>query len=271
MSIVQAIVLGILQGATEFIPVSSSGHLVLVPWLLGWENPGLAFDAIVHWGTLVAVLAFFAEDIRRIVVAVVAGVFTRRPLATPEARLGWFVALGTVPAGVAGVTLEATFEELFGRPAWVAAFLMGTGVLLVTSERLHNRNRPLESLSAWDALIIGAAQALAITPGISRSGATIAAGLVRNLERAAAARFSFLLIVPAVFGAGLLQTAELWRAGLSGAEWVPIVAGFVAAAVTGYLAIGFLLRYLQRAGLHVFAYWCWAFGLFSLLVAWWRQ
>ncbi|MDQ7029859.1 MAG: undecaprenyl-diphosphate phosphatase [Ardenticatenia bacterium] len=166
-------------------------------------------------------LAFFAEDIRRIVVAVVAGLLVRRPLGTPEARLGWFVALGTVPAALAGLTLESLFEELFGRPTWVAFFLIGTGFLLVGSERLHGRDRGLDTLSAQDALLIGVAQALAITPGISRSGATIAAGLVRNLERAAAARFSFLLIVPAVFGAGLLQTVDLWRAGLSRAEWLP--------------------------------------------------
>ncbi len=270
MDIAKAVVLGIVQGATEFIPVSSSGHLVLVPWLLGWENPGLAFDAIVHWGTLLAVFTFFAEDLRRIVVAVVGGLVSRQPFATSDARLGWFIAVGTVPAVLAGLLLESTFEQLFGRPVWVAAFLLVTGLLLVVSERLHTRNRGLETLTVADALFIGIAQALAITPGISRSGSTIAAGLVRHLERAAAARYSFLLMTPVVFGAGLLQTVKLLQAGVNKSELVPVAAGFVAAAVTGYLAIGFLLRYLQRASLHVFAYWCWLFGFVCLMVAWWR-
>lgn len=270
MEIAKAVVLGIVQGTTEFIPISSSGHLVLVPWLLGWENPGLAFDAIVHWGTLLAVLAFFAQDIRCILVAMWRDLLTGTPWATSEARLGWFIALGTVPAALAGLLLESTFEQLFGRPVWVAGFLLVTGLLLVVSERLHTRSRGLESLTVVDALLIGTAQALAITPGISRSGATIAAGLVRHLDRPAAARYSFLLMIPAVFGAGLLQTVDLWRAGVNGDVLISVVAGFVAAAVSGYLSIGFLLRYLQRASLHLFACWCWAFGLLCLIVAWWR-
>lgn len=267
MSVFQALILGIIQGATEFIPVSSSGHLVLVPWLFGWDSSGLVFDAIVHWGTLLAILVYFADDIISIVTAVLRGLVQRRPFAEDESRLGWLIVLGTVPAAVIGYLFEAQFEALFEEPLWAAVFLLVTGGILLLSEWLHERDRPLSSLTPVDAVSIGFAQALAILPGISRSGATIATGLWRNLERATAARFSFLLMAPIVFGAGLLQTLDLFQGDTSSAALLPIGVGFVAAAVTGYFCIEFLLQYLQRATLRVFAYWCWAFGLFSLIVA----
>lgn len=267
MNVIQALILGIVQGATEFIPISSSGHLVLIPWLFQWKSPGLMFDAILHWGTLLAIFVYFARDFWNIIVAVLRGLVAGQPFADDNARLGWLIILGTVPAAVIGYLFESQFEALFEEPLWAAVFLLVTGGLLMLSEWVHTHDRPLSSLTPTDAVSVGIAQALAILPGISRSGATIATGLWRNLERATAARFSFLLMAPIVFGAGLLQTLNLFQSDASSAALLPISVGFIAAAVTGYLCIGFLLQYLQRATLRVFAYWCWAFGLFSLLVA----
>lgn len=267
MSFLQAIVLGIVQGATEFIPVSSSGHLVLVPWLLGWSSPGLTFDTILHWGTLLAVVGYFRRDLAALVRAGLHGLVTRHPFATLEARLAWLLVVATLPAALAGLALERQFEALFNAPIFVAAFLLLTGLLLWASEGFGSRLRDLASVNAPDALTLGIAQALAIAPGISRSGSTIAAGLLRGLDRPAAARFSFLMMVPIVFGAGLCQLVELAETGLAPGQPALLLVGFVAAAVTGYACIAFLLDYLRRHSLRVFAFWCWGLGLFSLAVA----
>lgn len=269
MDIIQAIILGIVQGATEFIPISSSGHLVLVPWLLGWEDPGLTYDAIVHWGTLLAVLSFFWRDFWAIIRDFLSGI-TRGTIWNEQTRLGWLIIAGTIPAAFIGLLLESQFEALFGKPHWVALFLIGTGGLLWFSEQWRQSGKDLHSMRLPDAIIIGFAQALAITPGISRSGSTIAAGLLRGLDRATAARFSFLLMAPIVFGAGAKKTFDLLSAGVDTTTLLPVGLGFLAAAITGYVSIGFLMRYLQRATLHLFAYWCWGFGLFCFAVALWR-
>jgi undecaprenyl-diphosphatase len=267
MDILQAIVLGILQGATEFVPVSSSGHLVLVPWLLGWGDPGLVFDTVVHWGTLLAVLAYFWRDWWALLTAWLRGL-ARWDWSAPEARLAWLLVVGTIPAAVLGYLLEDFFESLFGEPAWVSFFLLVTAGLLALAERLGPRRRRVEELGWADALLVGLGQAAAIAPGISRSGATMSAGLFRGLARPAAARFSFLLATPIIFGAGLLQMADLLAAPDPLAQ-VPVLAtGFVAAAASGYLCIWGLLRYLQRGRLYPFALYCAAFGLLGLAVAW---
>ncbi|RME12548.1 MAG: undecaprenyl-diphosphate phosphatase [Ardenticatenia bacterium] len=269
MDLVQAIILGIVQGATEFIPISSSGHLVLVPWLFGWDDPGLTYDAIVHWGTLLAVLSFFWRDFWEIARNFLSGL-VRGEVWGDQTRLGWLLIVGTLPAAVIGLLLESQFEALFGKPQWVALFLMGTGCLLWLSERWRQSGKTLSDMGVPDALVIGFAQALAITPGISRSGSTIAAGLLRGLDRATAARFSFLLMAPIVFGAGAKKTLDLLSAGVDSATLLPVGLGFLAAALTGYVSIGFLMRYLQRATLHLFAYWCWGFGFFCFVLALWR-
>jgi len=182
MNLFQAIVLGIVQGVTEFIPVSSSAHLVLVPWLLGWESPGLVFDTVVHWGTLVAVavVGYFWRDWVELIAAWLRGL-VRWDWHEPQARLMWLIILGTLPAVVIGFALEDLFESLFGRPVWVIAFLFVTAGLLAVSERLSERTRRLGDLRWGDALAIGLGQAAAIAPGISRSGATISVGLFRGL------------------------------------------------------------------------------------------
>mgnify|MGYP005852696483 CR=1 FL=1 len=265
MSIVQALVLGIVQGATEFIPISSSGHLVLVPWFLGWPEPGLAFDTVVHWGTLVAVLAVFWRDLVALARAW-ARSLVERQLNPTEAKLAWLIIAGTLPAALTGFVWEGFFEGLFGSPGRVAALLLVTGAILTVSERLGKRQRSLGDLSWLDSLLIGLAQGLAIAPGISRSGATIATGLLRGVKREAAARYSFLLATPIIFGAGLLPLADFFRAEAVGAQFPSLVVGFLAAAISGYVCIKFLLAYLQQGRLYVFATYCWLAGIVSLII-----
>jgi undecaprenyl-diphosphatase len=266
MTLLQAILLGILQGATEFIPVSSSGHLVLVPWLLGWPEPGLAFDVIVHWGTVLALLAVFWRDLYRLLLAGLKSLRTRS-LADPQARIAWWIVVGTIPAVIIGYLFEDFFEALFSTPVAAAGFLLVTGLILTLSERVGTQNREADEMRWYDALLVGLAQAAAIAPGISRSGATIAAGLLRGVERTAAARFSFLLSVPAILGAGVLSLLDLVSEGILTSDLFLLVSGFVAAAISGYLCIRFLLGYLRRGRLYVFAAYVWLFGAASLIVA----
>ena len=266
MTIFQALLLGILQGATEFLPISSSGHLVLVPWLLNWQKPGLTFDTIVHLGTLVAVVIYFRRDIWRIFIGLLA-TLRERSLVNDDGRLGWLIALGSVPAAVIGFLLEDFFEALFGAPLIVSCLLLVTGLILFLSERASKRDRSLTAIGVKDSLLIGLAQAGAIAPGISRSGATIAAGLGLNVNREAAARFSFLLALPIILGAGLFKLKDTLEIGISGGEATVLVAGFLAAAISGYACIYFLLAYVRRHSLYIFAWYCWAFGLLCLIVA----
>lgn len=266
MNLFQAFFLGVLQGATEFLPVSSSGHLVLVPWLLGWPAPGLAFDAVVHWGTALAVVVYFWRDWAILVQSVFRSL-RERSLVGPNARLAWFILLGTLPAALTGWLLQDFFEGMFARPIAAAGFLLVTAALLAASERLGHRERDLDGLAWLDALLVGLAQALAIFPGISRSGATIAAGLARGLRREPAARFSFLLATPIILGAGLLKLVDLAHMGGLAAQIPMLVTGFVAAGLVGFGCIHFLLRYLQRRRLYPFAVYCAVAGVACLLVA----
>jgi undecaprenyl-diphosphatase len=276
MTIIQGIILGIVQGLTEFIPVSSSGHLVLIPWALNWPQPGLLFDTMVHWGTLLAVLSYFWRDWRDMLIAFFRSLFTRGPwnaapggrLADPHSRLAWGVILGTLPAVIIGFLLESFFERMFGTPVAVAAFLFGTAAILFIGERFSHPQRNLETLSITDALIVGVGQAIAVLPGISRSGTTIVTGMLRGLDRESAARFSFMLAMPAILGAGVLQLAQV----LTGAEAATtsaavIVAGFLAAAISGYLCIKYLLAYLRHGRLYVFAAYCAIVGALGLILA----
>lgn len=263
MTLWQAILLGILQGATEFLPVSSSGHLVIVPHLLGWPDPGLALDTILHLGTLVAIIVYFWSDLWRLARAALVSL-RRRQLDDPDARLAWAIVLATIPGGVLGVLLEDFFEQLFGRPTAAAAFLLVTAALLLISEYFGKRELPITAMSWWHALWIGLAQALAIVPGLSRSGSTIAAGLLLGYRREDAARFSFLLAVPIVLGGGLYQVYKLLRAGIGVVQLQIFGVGFLAAAVTGYLAIAGLLMLVRRRSLWPFALYCATFGLLVL-------
>lgn len=289
MSFLQVFFLGVLQGTTEFLPVSSSGHLVLVPWLLRWDSPGLAFDAVVHWGTAVAVIVYFWRDWVTLIGAALRSLWglTLRSLrvsgamqgsagraagkpwqgSDSRARLLWLILLGTLPAVLAGWLLEGFFEGMFDRPVAAASLLLVTAALLVISERMGRRKRELDELTWRDALVIGVGQALAILPGISRSGATIASGLVQGLRRESAAHFSFLLATPIILGAGLRQMAGLIQRGVLLARAPVLTAGFVTAGVVGFACIHFLLRYLQRRRLYPFAAYCASLAVVCLLVA----
>ncbi len=271
MNIFQALILGIVQGATEFAPVSSSAHLVLVPWWLGWNIPDLVFDTTLHLGTLIAVVLFFYRDLWDIITAWVAALF-QPSQRTYTAMLGWWIILGTIPAALAGVFLKDFFESVFSSPAAVAALLILTGIILALAERFSELWRELPDLLWLDALLIGVSQALAILPGISRSGATISTGLWRGLKREHAARFSFLLSIPIILGTGLKQLFDLVRhpaaaaaAQGAGTGALELLIGALAAVVVGLLVIRYLLKYLQRGTLYPFAAYCWAAGLISLV------
>lgn len=259
MSILEAIFLGILQGATEFLPISSSGHLVIVPNVFELTAPDLVFIGLVHLGTLLAVLIYFRQDIWEIVRGFLRALVARQPFSTTEARLGWFILIGTIPAAAAGLLLESFFEEVFGSPIAAAFFLLGTGGLLVLGERLLSGKKTFATMTGSDAIIIGLFQMLALFPGISRSGSTIVGGLLRGLDRSAAARYSFLLGIPAIAGAGLLSLIDIF--GADRAYAIPVyVAGFAAAAIAGYACIYFLLAWVRNHSLYIFAAYTFAVG-----------
>lgn len=283
ISILEAIILGILQGLTEFIPVSSSAHLIVVPWLFGWGDlagNSLAFDVALHLGTLVAVLWFFSADWLRLLRAGVASLRERKIGGDPDRRLAWLLVIGCIPGAIAGALAEGQVEALFHQPdqphrpaamIGIAVMLAAAGAALLLADRLARHQRGLNSLGLQDALIIGCAQALALFPGVSRSGATITAGLALGLERPAAARFSFLLSAPIVAGAGLKSLwdvlQELQAGVMAPSGLIFFVIGFLAAAISGYLCIRFLLQYLQRNSTAIFAYYRWALAAVIVFVA----
>jgi len=288
MTWLQALILGLLQGATEFIPVSSSGHLTLVPWLLNWTfDPDLkfAFDVMTHWGTLIAVLTVFWSDLWALALGWLRtlglnvgtgpapvpsdGIWTRMRV-DADGRLAWLILIGSIPAAVMGLLFESFFEMLFGTPLYVSLLLLVTAGLLAFFEWRGTNGRDLSSLTWLDALLIGLGQAAAIAPGISRSGATMAAGLMRGVRRAAAARFSFLLSTPVILGAGVWQLKDLIAERGWTANMAPLLFGFLAAGIAGYLCIRFLLSYLRRGKLYPFAIYCALAGVFCLIVAWVR-
>jgi undecaprenyl-diphosphatase len=283
MLYLQAIILGIVQGLTEFIPISSSAHLIIVPWLFGWNNPvldSLTFDVALHLGTLLAVLAYFWDDWVRFVRAGIASLVERRIGQDRDRRLAWLLVIGTIPGGIVGWLGETKIEELFHQagvpPTPTAMIVMAViiavlGAALFIAERIARHVRTMEQLTLRDTLIIGVAQAFAIFPGVSRSGSTITAGLGIGLERPDAARFSFLLGAPIIAGAGLKSLTEIYGGFKSGAipqaELVLFPLGFVTAAVCGYLTIRYLLRFLQRNSTDIFVYYRWALAVLILAVA----
>lgn len=266
MTIVEAIILGIIQGATEFLPISSSGHLLLVPALLNISEPDLNTTAIAHLGTLLAVLIYFRNDVWQIIAGVLNGLYQRRPFENDMSRLGWQILAGTIPAAVIGLVFQDTFDEIFGNPTIAAIALFGTAALLIIGERLYSGTKSLAKLTWPDAVIIGLFQLIALMPGISRSGSTITGGLARNLDRATAARFSFLLGIPAIAGAGLLALFELFSASNIGEQLPVLGATFLFSAVVGYLCIAFLLSWLRQRRLYPFAIYCAVFGALFLIL-----
>ena len=248
----QALVLGIVQGLTEFLPISSTAHLRVVPHFLGWEDPGIAVSAVIQLGTLLAVFAYFAGDIRRLVVAALDGLRHRDLNHTPECRMAWAIVPGTVPIAVLGLGFKDFFETDARSLYLIAGALIVLALLLLLAERLGRRTRAMQEIGFWRIQIIGLCQALALIPGCSRSGSTIMGGLFVGLKREDAAHFSFLLGLPAIGASGLLEFLDLFAGGLAGEDMVNIGIAVFAAAVSGYWSIGFLLRFLQRHGTYAF-------------------
>lgn len=258
MSAARAVVLGILQGLGEFLPISSSGHLIVVPWLLGWPDSGLGFDVALHLGTLAAVAGAFWRDWLRLIAGGVRGVLSGRPLGDPDARLLVYLALASVPGAVAGLLLDEWAETVFRSPGLVALMMALMGVVLWLADRRAGRLQDGEVVSLRDALLIGLAQALAIVPGTSRSGATISMALALGHRREAAARFSFLLALPITFGAAVVKVPHLLT---SGAALGPVLAGMLAAAISGFLAIRALLSYVRTRSYGPFVVYRFGFAL----------
>jgi undecaprenyl-diphosphatase len=265
LNFIQAFILGVVQGATEFIPVSSSGHLLLVPWLLGWDAPGLTFSVAAHLGTMVAVLFYFRRDWINILGGSLRAVFAR-DWQDSNLRMLILLIIGSIPAGVLGLLFEDFFAKVFEEPLIAALMLIVTALLLLVGDRIGQQRRGMDNLRWPDGVIIGLAQALAIVPGISRSGATIATGRMRELRRDTAARFSFLLSTPVIFGAGILQTVDLLTGGLNNISLVPLVVGFLAAMISGYIVINWLLTFLKTRSTDIFAGYCIVAAIFSLIV-----
>jgi undecaprenyl-diphosphatase len=274
--VIQAALIGILQGLTEFIPVSSSAHLELAPWIAGMPEDGLlgslSFDVFLHLGTLLALLGYFAGDWLRLLRAAWASIRERRISRDPDRRLAWLLILATIPAALIGFFGEAWIDENLHADRdevrlAIAAFLVVGAVALWLADRLGSRRREIDGLSLPGALTIGLSQALALLPGISRSGATISTGLALGLSRESAARFSFLLATPITLGAGLYGSRKLLDVSHTGTEWLALAAGFAAAAISGMLAIGFLLSWLRHRSVTVFSVYRLLFaGLIVVLV-----
>ena len=274
--VLQAALTGILQGLTEFIPVSSSAHLELAPWIAGWPAGGLigtlSFDVFLHLGTLLALLAYFAGDWLRLLGAAAASIRERRIGDDPDRRLAWLLILATIPAALIGFVGEDLIDEALHSDTdsvrlMIAAFVVVGAAALWLADRFGSRRREIDGLSVPSALTIGFSQALALLPGISRSGATISAGLALGLTRESAARFSFLLATPITLGAGLYGSRKLLDVSHTGMEWLAIAAGFAAAAISGMLAIGFMLRWLRTRSVTVFSVYRLLFaGLIVVLV-----
>ena len=249
MNAIQAIVLGVVQGLTEFLPISSSGHLRIVPALFGWDDPGAAFTAVIQLGTMSAVLLYFRADLWRIASAWLRSLRDRSMRDDLDARMGWYIILGTIPIAVLGLVFKDPIETKFRNLELIGTTLIVFGFVMLAAEAVSRRDRPLREITRRDGLLIGLAQALALVPGVSRSGATISAGLFLNFDRAAAARYSFLLSVPAVVLSGLFELRHAGEGNL------PIGATIIAtllAFVVGYASIALLLTYLARHTIGVF-------------------
>jgi undecaprenyl-diphosphatase len=268
VSTLESIVLGIVQGLTEFLPISSTAHLRIVPAFLGWDDPGAAFTAVTQLGTTAAVLLYFREDLIRIALAWLRSLRDRTARRELDARLGWYIVLGTIPIGIFGVLFKDQIENGARDLYLIGTALIVLGLVLLAAERVGTKDRSIEQIEARDGLAVGFAQALALIPGVSRSGSTITAGLFLGLDRTSAARFSFLLSVPAVVLSGLLELGSI----LTGDEGQDVSTGQLALAtvlafITGYAAIAWMLRYLTSHSTIVFVVYRVALGTLVLVLA----
>lgn len=261
MSILEAIVLGLVQGLTEFIPISSTGHLKIVPELLGWGDPGAAVSAVIQFGTILAVVIYFAKDIFRIIAGFFRGIVRRQMFTDPDSLEAWYVIIGTIPIVIVGLLLKHQIETVF-RGTWVITFqLVFIAILMQVAEKYAIRRgvRDEADFNTKDAFWIGMGQCIALIPGSSRSGSTIMTGLFRRLSHAQVARFSFIMSIPAITGAGLLELVSE-REHLTTIGMLPIVVAIVVAFISGWLSIHYLLRYLRTHTTHVFIYYRYVLG-----------
>ncbi len=267
MSLVQSLILGVIQGLTEFLPISSSAHLVLIPELFNWEiseSEIFIFSVLVQWGTLIAVVVYFWKELFPIGYAMLESLRERK-LENQDARLGWLIMLGTVPALIIGWFFRDTIQNAFVNPQVIGWLLLATGGLLVFAERVGKRNRKIKDVTIRDSFVTGLFQAFSLLPGISRSGASIAGGMSRNLNRRSAARFSFFLAVPVMVAAGSVALLEL-NTLPSIEEFFPVLfAGFAISAIVGYFSIHWLIQFLSSRSLYPFALYCIIVGLLSAL------
>ncbi|MFW5713261.1 MAG: undecaprenyl-diphosphatase UppP [Brevefilum sp.] len=270
MTIFQAILLGILQGLTEFLPISSSGHLVILPFFLNWRLPQkemFIFNVLVQNGTLVAVILYFWQDIWRIIKGFFRQLFQGTPFASHEARLGWLLIAASIPAGLAGLFLQDLVERTFSSPLVAGIALIVTAILLIIGEKVSLNLGDAHDITLVDALIMGLMQSLALFPGISRSGATISGGMMRHLKRESAARFSFLMAVPIMLAAGGLSTYQMFTEVSDLGVFLPLMAvGFITAMIVGYIAIRWLLRFLVNHALYYFSIYCFLLGGATILI-----
>jgi undecaprenyl-diphosphatase len=262
MDAFQAIVLGIVQGLTEFLPISSTGHLRIVPAFLGWEDPGAAFTAVTQLGTMAAVLLYFREDLWRIATTWLRSLREPELRGTLDARMGWYIGLGTIPIAIFGFVFKDQIEEGARSLYLIGCTLIVLGLLLLLSEKMATHDRPLNRITRRDAIVIGFAQALALVPGVSRSGATLTAGLFLGFDRTSAARYSFLLSVPAVVLSGLFEMRKIGEEG--GAGFVPTAIATLLAFLVGYATIAFLLRWLTSHSTAIFVVYRVALGALVL-------
>ncbi len=269
MSLLQSIILGIIQGASEFLPISSSGHLVLAPYVFGWDIPpqeAFIFDVLIQVATLTAVIIYYWKDLLHILKSMYIGIVYRKPLYDLHSRLGWYLILATIPAGVAAIFFKDTFEMAFSNPKAAAIFLIITGIFLLIAEIFGSRDRSLDTASWLDSLWIGFFQVFALFPGISRSGSTISGGMLRGFNRESSARFSFLMSVPVMSAAGVLAISDLLLSPELISNLPIYIAGFITAALVGYLAIRWFITYLSKKSLYLFAGYCGAVGLIFFIL-----
>jgi undecaprenyl-diphosphatase len=268
--LLHAIILGIIQGLTEFLPVSSSAHLALIPWLLGWNDQGLSFDIALHVGTVAAVIVYFFRDWVQVIAQGFGLSIGSDPAIRRNPRLLWLLVLGSVPAGIAGLLVKDLAENVWRNNQYlIGSMLILVGLFMWWADRQGSRGKDLGNVSPSDSLIIGAAQALALVPGVSRSGITICAGLLRNLDRASAARFSFLLATPAIAGAAAKDAWDLMRhgGGIPPDMRTALVVGIVVSGITGALTIQFFLNFLRRRSLSFFVWYRVIFGIIVIALA----
>ena len=257
----QSIILGIIQGTTEFLPISSSAHLVLAPWLFNWPDPGLAFDVALHWGTLIGVIAYFWRDLLDIL-ANLEFKIKKFGEYNFQTRLFFILAIASIPGAVFGLLLEDLAETAFRSPVLIAFLLAFFGIVIWLADKRSRRKNDLAEIKTGKGFLIGLAQALAIIPGVSRSGATISAALMLGFSRPAAARFSFLLSIPIIFGAGLAQIPKLSGDILN----LALLTGMISAAISGYLAIGWLLRFVRNGSYKIFVWYRFILAAIILII-----